>query len=146
MPGPAPKDPATRQRRNTRSTKAALPAEGLGLKRVPLMPKGPADWVWHDRTRAWWRELWKSPMAANLVAMDLQGIERLAFVVDRAHHSPGDAKLEEQIAKLSMPYGLSPLDRRRLEWSIEPPKPKAATAPAKPVDAGPDPRSLLRVV
>lgn len=146
MPGPAPKDPATRQRRNTRSTKAALPAEGLALKRVPLMPKGPADWVWHDRTREWWRELWRSPMAANLVAMDVQGIERLAFVIDKAHWEPGDAKLEEQIQKLSMPYGLSPLDRRRLEWSIEPPKPKPAKAPAAAVAPGPDPRSLLRVV
>ena len=146
MPGPAPKDPATRQRRNVKSTKAALPAEGLGLKRVPTLPKANTGWEWHPRTRVWWRELWKSPMAARLVTMDLQAIERLAFVVDHAHWCPGDARLEEQIQKLSMPFGLSPLDRRRLDWSIEEPKPAPKAQPQQPIEQGADPRSLLRVV
>jgi hypothetical protein len=85
-------------------------------------------------------------MATRLVAMDLQAIERLAFVVDLAHKCPGDARLEEQIQKLSMPFGLTPLDRRRLEWSIEEPKPKPVAASEPAAAPGPDPRSMLRVV
>ena len=143
--GPAPKDPAIRQRMNKSSTKKALTTDAKP-KRVPPLPTANTGWEWHVRTRGWWRELWRSPMAGELLTMDRQAIERLAFVVAHAHWCPGDARLEEQIQKLSQPYGLTPLDRRRLEWSIEEPKAATAAASAATVEAGPDPRSLLRVV
>lgn len=142
MPGPMPKPAELRQRRNRPASGASLPAEGTVRRRVPPLPEHP----WHVATRAWWRDLWRSPMSGELIAMDRHAITRLAYLVDGANWSPGDAKLEETIARLSKPFGLTPLDRRRLEWRIGGAPAVAVRAKAEPPVEMPDPRSALRVI
>ena len=86
---------------------------------------------WHPQTRAWWRDLWRSPMAGEYVAMDRHGLLRLAHLVDQAHWFPGDLKLEEAIAKQEQRFGLTPIDRRRLQWTVQDPAPPAKASPKR---------------
>lgn len=142
MPGPVPKAAATRQRRNTTATTATLKAAEA---RLPA--RLPKEREWHPLTARWWRELRRSPMAAEYVQFDVEGLLRLAAVVDLANWCPGDLKIEETIARLGALYGLTPIDRRRLDWRIE--RKSAVTAPRDgrpPAPSGADPRSVLRAV
>lgn len=142
MPGPAPKPAATRQRRNTTATTASLKA-----KPAKLPVRLPDGHPWHDLTVRWWRELRRSPMVAEYVQFDVEGLLRLAYVVDRANCEPGDLKTEETIARLGALYGLTPIDRRRLDWRIERESAAKTEVREAPPPTGDDPRkTLLRAV
>ncbi len=118
MPGPMPKDPSTRQRRNRTSTAALLTANPDAV--VP-----PLGFRGLKRTREWWRDVWTSPMAGEYDDTDRHGLAMLAHLVDafwRSTSNPeaGDPlKLMAEIRQQSQRYGLSPIDRRRLQWEIE---------------------------
>jgi len=69
-------------------------------------------------TRAWWRDLWHSPMTDEYLRADEHALYRLAVLIDMFWLEPtkelaGEIRLQQQA------FGLTPLDRRRLEWSIE---------------------------
>jgi hypothetical protein len=149
MPGPAPKDPAVRQRRNKPATKVELPAEGArsGVK----VPELGTSREWHAETVAWWRDLWESPMAAAFLKYDAHDLRALAALYDdffSAENSAERLRIAAEIRQQRASYGLSPNDRRRLDWRITEDKPVShgpepvRRAPKK----GPDPRSLFRVV
>lgn len=145
-----PKNPATRQRRNRAATRATLPSEEERAHvRIPPLPKkGAAGRTWHELTRAWWNDIWRSPMAAKWLRADWHGLYRLAAMVDRFWFSP-DPKAHGEIRLHEQRYGLTPLDRWRLQWELRDPAEKADAAqpaPAAPVQSGPDPRSRLRRV
>jgi len=115
MPGPMPKDPQLRQRQNRSSTRAVLTSDAQPRKRAPRLPRGHD---WRAETRAWWAGVWHSPMAAEYLDSDVHGLRRLAVLVDGFWSAPskelaGEIRLQQQA------FGLSPLDRRRLEWTIE---------------------------
>lgn len=147
MPRP-PKNPAVRQRRNRASTAASLPPANSS-RRVPGLPakKKPG---WHARTREWWRDVWRSPMAAKFLQADLHALYRLAQLIDGFWH--GDLDLAGEIRLQEQRFGLTPLDRWRLQWEIhENPKPapeaQRALEPAPPPPiTGPDPRKVLSMV
>jgi len=142
MKGPPPKPAHLRQRKNRTSTAAVLRAEGEGRKRAPSLPK---DREWHSMTLAWWRDVWHSPMAAQFVKADAHGLYRLAVLVDRFWLEP-TTTLAGEIRQQQAAYGLTPLDRRRLQW--ESAKAEAAEKkrrPLAPPSEG-DPRNLLRMV
>jgi hypothetical protein len=84
-------------------------------------------------------------MAPEFLDMDRFALYRLAHLVDLAHWCPGDIKLEAEIARQEQRFGLTPLDRRRLQWEVK----RVEGEKHKPPRAAPsetDPRSVLRAV
>lgn len=142
MPSPIPKPEAERQRRNKSATRTVL-SRDVNVK----APKLPDVKEWHPTTRAWWRDLWRSPMAPEFLQMDRYAVLRLAHLVDLAHWCPGDPKLEETIMRMEQRFGLTPLDRRRLDWRVEDEKkPTPERRPVSIVPDAEDPRNVLRAV
>jgi hypothetical protein len=152
MPGPAPKDSSTRARRNKTSTAAVL-------SRDPklIVPELPMDYPWHGMTVRWWNDIWSSPMAPEYDDSDQHGLFMLAILVDdfwTADKPSGRTALAAEIRQQSQRFGLSPIDRRRLQWEIERAEDaqaqgasRRAKAPApKPGAAPADPRAILRAV
>lgn len=141
---PAPKHPSARARRNKTSTAATLfaPVEIS----VPDLPDGP----WHPQTVAWWQDIWASPMSSEFDQSDIHGLFVLAVLVNVFWNKPHWATAAE-IRLQSQRFGLSPLDRRRLQWEIEKVdeaqdrgnQRRARAATRQP--AG-DPRSFLKAV
>ena len=154
MPGPPPKDPRTRQRRNKVSTAANLPAmqdpAAVAGRLSPELPvRGPNERQWHAQTLMFWREVWASPMATEFIAADVPGLVLLAQLTDGFNY--GEVALACEIRLQRQCFGLTPLDRRRLQWEIERGEaaekrrnmmPGAALQPKR----GSDPRRHLRAV
>lgn len=119
MPGPAPKNPAVRQRRNRKSTRARLLTEEKPRQRAPSLPsRGEGEQDWDPLTVAWWFDVWHSPMAEEYVRSDVHALFRLAKLIDMFWAEPSkefaaEIRIEQQA------FGLTPLDRRRLEWTVE---------------------------
>lgn len=151
---PLPKDPAIRQRTNKATTRATLSVDGERRKAPALPRRTLADGSvheWHKLTRLWWRDVWRSPMAGEYLEADVHGLYRLAALIDLFWRGP-DAKLEQQIARDQQCFGLTPLDRRRLEWIVEKAE-EAASRRQRAIPERPrtepevdDPRRLLQVV
>ena len=117
MPGPPPKNPATRRRRNRVSTATTLAA--AASVEPPVLP---AEREWHVQTRCWWEDVWRSPMSAEFLEADAHGLFRLAVLIDDYWTADSPAqrcKLAAEIRLQGQGYGLSPLDRRRLQWQVE---------------------------
>lgn len=149
MPGPLPKDPSTRQRRNRTSTAATLKADPR--VKAPDLPFEP-----HPMTAEWWSDVWASPMAPEYDDSDRHGLVMLAVLVDSFWTCPVVAerlKLMAEIRQQSQRFGLSPMDRRRLQWEIERTEDaqakgarRRAAAPKPDKSSGADPRGVLRAV
>lgn len=167
MPGPPPKNPKIRQRRNKVSTAAALPAKARA-GRIPELPERPCPCggapveqpkkkrgpgrppkptppcsachgtgalSWHPLTLLWWRDVWRSPMATEFLQADRHGLYRLAVLVD-AFWRTEDPRLAAEIRLQAQCFGLTPIDRRRLQWEMsdEDAKEKAAAMAATGTD------------
>lgn len=154
MPGPAPKPAAQRRRRNKVTGARTLSAVTKPASR-PKLPTRRGH-PWHDATKAWWADIWASPMAPEFDRSDIHGLYRLAALVDRYWIALDDPRsrssevvgLSAEIRLAGQPFGLNPLDRRRLQWEIEKGEQAAEKttkrrAP-KPVPTAEDPR--LRAV
>ncbi|HEY3478761.1 MAG TPA: hypothetical protein VGL02_07655 [Streptomyces sp.] len=155
MPPLPKKNPA---RRNKSATKATL-SRDHNVKMPPLPERihHTDDGVeivvdWHEMTLAWWADIWSSPMAPEFETADMHGLYVLAILVDDFWRKPSTA-LAAEIRLQRMAFGLTPIDRRRLQWEIErgddaaertaarrrTPKPPADGQPA------PDPRAVLKL-
>jgi hypothetical protein len=150
MPGPAPKHPSTRARTNKTSTAATLRADPK--VKAPALP----DRVWHPMTQAWWADVWSSPMAPEFDDSDRHGLFALAMLVDdfwNADSSRERRDLAAEIRQQGQRFGLSPIDRRRLQWEIERAddaqdrgqRRRSARQPAKSDQQARDPRDVLRL-
>jgi hypothetical protein len=148
--GPPPKPAATRQRRNHAAGGATLTEQGPGPAAAPdgppALPKRGRR-KWHALTEAWWADVWASPMAAEYLQSDVHGLYVLAELVNQFWRDPSVA-LSVELRLRGQGYGLSPLDRRRLEWEVSRAEatrrvPGGATTRKPP--AG-DPRRFLQVV
>lgn len=115
MSGPVPKPAATRQRRNREATAAKL-TDDRG--RRALRPRLPKERAWHAATRRWWRDVWSSPMAKEFVQSDVNELLLLARLVDD-FWATGDTELLGEIRLQRQCFGLTPIDRRRLQWEVE---------------------------
>lgn len=148
MPGPMPKDPALRQRRNKSATRALLLPEITPIVRAPRLPKKPDGAEWTDHAARWWKDVWSSPMRHEFLRVDLGALFRLVLMVDAFWVKPS-LELAKEIRMMEREFGLTPLSRRRLEWTV------AQTEEAKDrhdlqrarravvIDAGTDPRTVL---
>lgn len=144
--GPAPKPAYLRQRTNRKPGAAALPA--LPARAGARVPELPAGFAWHSLTLGWWKHVWTSPMAGEYLPSDVDGLGRVALLVDAFYREQKPALLAE-IRLQESRFGLSPLDRSRLQWEIErgdeaDRKLRQRAQPAKRVSG--DPRALLRAV
>lgn len=136
------------------ATRAVLPAETPREQSPDLPPRGvDAGGLalrWHPMTIAWWQEIWASPMAGEYLRADEHALFRLALLVDMFWVEPTIA-LAKEIRVAQQAFGLTPIDRRRLEWSVE----QAEEAKTKGVqrrkrekkvqDRGSDPRAVLEM-
>jgi len=115
--GPAPKDPRTRARRNKSATAAEMDREVNKDRVVPPLPKRPRGKKWHAMVVAMWEDIWRSPMAKEYLQADLHGLYILAELMDAFHRQPSIA-LAAEIRQQRIPYGITPIDRRRLDWVV----------------------------
>lgn len=145
---PPPKHPSTRARRNKTSTNATLTTEH-DVKQPPL-PKGVE---WHPMTTAWWRDIWKSPMAPEFLKADVHGLFQLALLTNDfwlAETPSARSALAAEMRQQGQRYGLSPIDRRRLQWEVEKVEDaqhrgqqrRSGGQPARPQPQGEDPRKV----
>lgn len=151
------KDPSVRARRNKASTNATLVADPE--IDVPELP----GYGWHPMTVEWWADMWASPMAPEYDDSDRHGLFVLAKLVNDFWCCPADnpslrMKLSAEIRMQRNRYGLSPMDRRSLQWEIaraeqataaRPPSDVRIDRPAQPQapsGTSNDPRSVLRAV
>lgn len=73
--------------------------------------------VWHALTLQAWEKAWASPMASQWVDSDAAGLSRLAILWDEFYKAP-DTKTMAEIRQQEARFGLSPLDRSRLQWEV----------------------------
>lgn len=149
MPGPTPKHSSTRTRRNKAATSATLTADPSVS--APQLP----DRTWHPQTLVWWADVWASPMAPEYDESDRHGLFALALLVDdfwTAETASERAKLASEIRLQRQCFGLTPMDRRRLQWEIERTDEaqdrgrRRRQAAKTPAQTGQDPRDVLRAV
>ena len=74
--------------------------------------------TWHKLTREWWKEVWASPMAGEFLKADHHGLFMLGDLVD-AYWWTGDSSLLSEIRLQRQCFGLTPIDRRRLQWEVD---------------------------
>lgn len=130
MPGPAPKDPALRQRRNKTSTAATLSADH-GIEAPPLPPRYRVDRktgertevAWHPMALDLWEEVWASPMAPEYLNADHHGLYIITTLTDTYWKRLEDGEpvtgLAMEIRLQRAEFGLTPIARRRLQWEVE---------------------------
>jgi hypothetical protein len=149
MPSPIPKPAAARARTNKAAGARTLTVVPAGRRR--RAPRLPEDRGWHDLTRAWWKDVWASPMAPEYDPSDLHGLYALAALVDD-FWTCDDARLRSALAaeiRLQRQcFGLTPIDRRRLQWEISrgdeaERKTRARKAGDRPAPLPGDPRAAL---
>jgi hypothetical protein len=146
--GPAPKPAGKRQRRNRSASAATIETSERAVdKAPPLGPHPDSGEKWHRRTREFWRDVWASPMVGEYLKADTNALLMLAVLVDRFWKKP-DATLAAEVRRQREAFGLTPIDRRRLQWEIvrtEEAEKKRRSRPAAPTPAT-DPRQALRAV
>ncbi|MFQ5968853.1 MAG: hypothetical protein ACE5MI_14810 [Acidimicrobiia bacterium] len=108
------------------STAATLPHPGKSKRRKvpPLPPLDDPTEQWHPEVISWWTEVWRSPMAAEFLDSDVRGeLYALARLYQRFWKPGLDVRelcsLFHAIQKGGQSFGLTPIDRRRLQWEIE---------------------------
>lgn len=115
MKGRYPKAPGTRQRRNRTPGARVLSEDAPSIKPPDLPPR---EGGWSTMTMGFWRDVWSSPMAPEFVKADNHGLFVLAELVQQFWEDPG-RELAAEIRLQRQSFGLSPIDRRRLQWEIE---------------------------
>lgn len=116
MPGPAPKHPSERRRRNAAPTMTRLPAGGR---------KGPTpDWPLSRATKGelqLWEELWTTPQA---VAWERHGwtrtVARYVRLAIQAERPKAVMSVNSEARQLEDRLGLTPMSMLRLRWEIAP--------------------------
>ena len=148
--GPAPKPASLRQRRNKKAGATTLqtPEEQTEKVKLPSL-QNPDKRTFHRLTRAWWKRIWTSPMAGEYLESDVDGLARLALLVDDYYKHPSKDLMAEMRLQEAR-FGLSPVDRSRLQWEVaRGEESQAKRRPHQSSRANPsakDPRGILGVV
>ncbi len=121
---PIPKPPHMLQRRNRVATRATLPTEEqAATRKVPeLPPLESATEKWHPLVLRWWKAVWKSPMAEEFLGSDTDDLFLLAHLRQDFYKATDPMERQKLAAELrqgGVRFGLSPIDRRRLQWEVE---------------------------
>jgi hypothetical protein len=155
---PAPKHPGSRARRNRTTTAANVPTLSQRDEAAPDLPQRDADDPWHPHVVALWHDVWASGMSDEYHPSDAHQLYALAELYQAFWTLPV-VKVRDRILLASeirlqrVAFGLTPIDRRRLEWQIEASEAaqdrgfsrrQAKVAPRP--QPGDDPRIALRAV
>lgn len=144
--GPAPKPAHLRQRRNKKvgASEIVAPLD----PNVPPLPN-PDGRVWHPLTLEEWGKWWRSEMASKWLSTDVAGLAMLAVLYDNFYKEPGDIKALQEIRLQRQAFGLTPLDRSRLQWEVsrgeEAERKRQRPQPARRTGTA-DPRAILMAV
>jgi hypothetical protein len=115
------KDPSVRQRRNKAPSAATLTKQTK--PKVPALPSHPTGYPWHPQAVAFWRDVWSSPMSPEWdPSSDQHNVLMCALLVHdiwSTESAAARAKAASEFRLQRASLGLSPYDRRRLEWTIE---------------------------
>jgi hypothetical protein len=84
--------------------------------KVPEIPN-PDGREWHPLTLKAWNTAFLSPMASQWLPTDVDALGRLALLWDAFYQKPNPNTMKE-IRLQSALFGLSPLDRSRLQWEV----------------------------
>lgn len=114
--GPAPKPAHLRARTNKKAGARTLEAPETPRADMPEIPNPDAR-VWHPLTLVAWREWWESEMAGQWLQTDITGLGMLAILYDQFFKAPHVDYVKE-IRLQRQSFGLSPLDRSRLQWEV----------------------------
>ncbi len=145
------KDPSARARANKAATRATLVRDG---RTVPDMPTGPE---WHPETERWWVDVWSSPMSPEWDESDEHNVILCALLYNDIWTAESPKQRKDAAGEFRLQrrdLGLTPYDRRRLEWTIESAdeakdrgrqRRERRAADPKPA-AAKDPRNVLRAV
>lgn len=148
----AKKHPTVRARANRASSAATL-SSTVPQGPIPELPK---IREWSPLTLDWWRDLWASPMSTEYHESDRHQVIVLAMLMDdffTAESRTMRTTISAEIRQHRTAFGMTPYDRRRLEWTIEQAEGAKESGKSRrerqgavqPV-AGSDPRSVLRAV
>lgn len=142
--GPAPKPAHLRQRTNKKAGCATLtqPED----PNVPAIPN-PDGRDWHPLTLEAWSHAWGSPMSSQWLVTDADALGRLAMLWDEFYKNP-DPRMLAEIRLQEQRFGLSPLDRSRLQWEVsraEEAEQKRPRMPQRRTGTS-DPRAILMAV
>lgn len=144
--GPAPKPTSLRQRTNKKAGAGTI--EAPAHPKVPSIPN-PDGREWHPLTVKDWKHAWSSPMSSQWLDTDADAIGRLAILWDEFYKRPSADALKE-IRLQSALFGLSPLDRSRLQWEVtrgeEAEQKRRPKSPMPPRTGTRDPRAILMAV
>lgn len=159
MPTPL-KHPSARARRNKSSSAATLQQpepDEIVIPDLPPHPRAVDGHDWHEMAQQMWADLWASPMAAEYDDSDINQMYILLRLVDRFWTTESMSGMKDLAAEIRLSgqrFGITPLDRRRLEWQIEQTKDAQdrgkrrrgqVDPPAPPPTGESDPRAALRV-
>lgn len=112
MPGPAPKDPSVRRRRNVAVGKTLLPAGG----REGAAPQWPFGTVAEPSV---WVELWRMPQAAAWERLFLfRVVARYALLLDEVEQPDAKSTILGEVRQLEDRLGLNAKSMRSLLWEI----------------------------
>lgn len=141
--GPAPKPAHLRQRTNKKAGFATLEMPESGD--VPTIPN-PDSRTWHALTLEAWAHAWASPMSTQWLETDIDALGRVALLWDDFYKTP-DVRLMAEIRLQEQRFGLSPLDRSRLQWEVNRADESERKRPRQSSQrTGTDPRRLLTMV
>lgn len=65
----------------------------------------------------WWHDVWGSPMRYEWLRGDEPALFRLLHLID-TYWRKGDLAVAREIRLMEREFGLTPLSRRRLEWTV----------------------------
>ncbi len=94
-----------------------LPADAGHRERQPRLPALPEGTDWHPMAVKFWHVIWDSPMSYTFLRADEPALFRLLMLVNMFWLTGGLAVARE-IRMLEREFGLTPLSRRRLEWTV----------------------------
>lgn len=150
-PGPAPKDPEQRRRRNA-DPMADVAVEIEDADRpdrpeMPLHPGHPLE-VWHDETVAFWDVVSASPQTKVWTTTDWRYLHETMIVHDRwmkAESETGWVNLERAVRSRQAVLGMTDSDRRKSRLKINFKPTDASGQPTGPASRTPAARGRGRV-
>ncbi|MFN0177175.1 MAG: hypothetical protein ACKVZ0_00110 [Gemmatimonadales bacterium] len=142
------------RRRKPGAATLATQAESAN-RDVPALPtrESRAE-VWHPRVVEWWESVWRSPMAGEYIGPDMEGGLFILAELYQQRWTCTETKdlvrLAAEIRLQEIRFGLSPVDRVRLQWTIERGEAAEERAKARKRSARPDPdrdpRDVLKII
>lgn len=92
-------------------------------------------------------------MVSEYLPTDIDGLARLAILVDNYYQDPSGGKAKEILAEIRLQearFGLSPVDRSRLQWEVsrgeEAERKRSPSPQPQHSPSSADPRGILGVV